>query len=142
MTISYDYDADIEVLHCRVGEDLVISEVADYLRSVHLDEQIKDGSFEIVYLDHVADFALRAQNVRDAEPQLRDRFSCGRLAATVFVGSRPLQVGIANMLSGLLVTMFPDYPAPVVRGRDEALEEIERIRSGAPVAAAIEGEKT
>ncbi len=140
MTISYDYDAEIEVLHCRFGEELVISEIVDYLRSVCLDERIKDGSFEIVYLDQVVDFALRAQNVRDAEPQLRDHLSRGRFLATVFVGSKPLQVGVANMLSGLLVTMFPDYPAPVVRGHDEAIKEIERIRSGAPVAAAIEGE--
>ncbi len=130
MPISYDYEVESGILRCRVGEELVISEIVEYLRTVYRDKRIREGTIEIVHLDQVADFAVRAPDVRDAEPQLHDHVASGKLMATIFVGSKPLQIGIANMLSGLLTTMFPDYSAPVVLGHDEALEEIASIRSG------------
>lgn len=140
MPISYRYDPENRLLECQVGTKLFIGELVEYLRAVQKDDAIKEGSIEIVSLDQVSEFAIRAQEVQDAEPELRSHLTRGDILATIFVGPQPLQTGIANMLSGLLATMFPEYPAPVVRGRDEALEEFESIRSGMREAADIERE--
>ena len=135
MPVTYNYDSENRILHCQVGGELLISEVVEYFRTAYQDERIQDGSIEVVHLDQVSEFNVRAQDVRDVEPQLRDYLVGGKFVASVFIGLQPLQVGIANMLSGMLTTMFPEYPAPVVGSEEEALEEIGSIRRGTGDAA-------
>ena len=130
MPVTYDYDPESRILHCQVGGELLISEVVDYFRTAYQDTRIQAGSVEVVYLDQVSEFKLRAQDIRDVEPLLRDYLIDGKFIASVFVGVQPLQVGIANMLSGMMTTMFPDYPAQVVGSQDEALQQITSIRGG------------
>ena len=128
MPIGYEYDSENKLLTCNIGEELVIVELVEYLRAARTDDRIEPATIEIVSLDQLRDFLIRAQDIRDVEPELGEFVANRNILGSVFLGESPLQMGIGRMLSGLVTTMFPNYPAPVVRDRDEVLREVEWIR--------------
>ncbi len=140
MPIDYDYDAERGLLTCEVGEELVVSELVEYLRAARTDDRLEPGTIELVSLDRVREFAIRAEDIRDVEPELREYVENVNIQGSIFHGATPLQAGVARMLSGMLTTMFPDYPAPVVRSRKDALEYAAKMRDGSLEDPLITGE--
>ena len=130
MPIGYEYDAEKRLLMCEVGEQLLIAELVEYLRAARTDDRIVPGTVELVSLEKIGEFAIRALDIQDAEPELRKYVDSVNILGSIFYGATPLQVGVGRMLSGMLTTMFPDYPAPVVPSRTDAFEYAERIRGG------------
>ena len=128
MPIGYEYDAETQLVHTKVGSELSLTELVDYLRALNNDDRIASNAVEIVLLQDIRDFSVRAADIQEIESELRENVVESGALGTIFVGDEPLQVGVANMLSGMLTALFPDYPAPVVRNMEEALEQVEAIR--------------
>ena len=128
MPIGYEYDPTAELVHTRVGSQLSLLEFVDHLRSLHDDDRIGGNAIELISLKAIRDFSVRAADIHGIETELRTHIVESGLIGAIFVGGGPLQVGVANMLSGLVATLFPDYPMLVVRNMEEALEKVDVIR--------------
>ncbi len=140
MPIDYDYDTERRILSCNVGHELLIAELAEYLRAARNDARIEPRTVEIVSLEEVREFAIKAQDIQGAEPEIREYVEDSRVVGSIFYGATPLQVGVGRMLSGMLTAMFPDYPAPVVPNRRDALEAVPEVRGGVLDNAVTYGE--
>ena len=130
MPIGYEYDPATQLVHTAVVSELSLPELVDHLRSIHNDDRIGANAVEIVSLEDIREFSVRAADVRGIESEIREFIDESDVIGTVFLGGRPLQFGVANMLSGMLMVLFPDYPTPVVRSSEEALEAVDIIRGG------------
>ena len=114
MPIGYEYDPATQLVHTTVGSELSLSELVDHLRSIHNDDRIDGNAIEIVSLKDIHDFMVRAADVQGIESEIRSSIVDGPLLGTIFIGEQPLQVGVANMLSGMLTALFPNFPTSVV----------------------------
>ena len=129
MPIGYEYDPASQIVHTKVGSQLSLLELVDHLRSLHNDGRFAGNAVEVVSLEAVRDFSVGAADIQGIESDIQTYIAESGLIGAIFVGGQPLQVGIANMLSGMLTTLFPDYPALVVRSMEEALEKADAIRA-------------
>ena len=133
MPIGYEYDPATRLVHTKVGSELSLAELVNHLRAMNNDDSLERGSIEIVSLEGINDFAVRGSDLHGIESVLQDFVAESAVVGTIFVGGEPLQFGVANMLSGMLKTLFPDFRAPVVRSLEEALEEADALRGGSNV---------
>ena len=127
MTIEYDYDPSLNVVHSQPSGNVSTSEISAYFLSVVSDDRISSDFLEVVHFGEVENFTFssdQAEGVAIAFNKVKEKVG---VRASIFIGKSDMQYGIGRMFQTFLNIYAPDHVVHVVRSEDEAEEAISGI---------------
>ena len=104
--ISYDYDADGNVIHCRPTGVITLDQIVAYFGDLTRDEELRDRATERVYFQDIADIALNYQETIKLRWEYAKLKAKKGIAETVFVTDSSLAYGMARMIQ----SVFTEIP--------------------------------
>ena len=99
--ISYDYDSDENVIHCRPAGVLTLDEIVGYFGELAGNEELRERATERVYFQNLTDIALSYTETIELRREYTKLKAKKGIAETVFVTDSNLSYGMARMIQAV-----------------------------------------
>ena len=126
MVVEYKYDKQSGIIYVYPGERLCFEDMRRYFQAIGSDETVKSGYVELVHFDQIKSFDMSADQAAQASELIKHMVDKKEEKAAVVIANTDLQYGMARMLSIILDDYFP---VSIVRTKDEAMFEIDKLTS-------------
>ena len=131
MPVNYSYIRENHTIDIYCSGCLTITEINQYFIDIDNDDGIPRETIEIVDLTGVNDFPVTSIEA-SAMPALYRKAHDGKaIQGTILIGAGEANYGMARMIQTYFNSIMPGHAFIVVRSREEAHVEIQRIRQAA-----------
>ena len=120
MPIKYEYDPNLNIVHCRPYGEVSTLEVTDHIKEISIADEVRTGFLEIIHLEDVEDFHFslkEAEYITKLYNALKENIE---ISSTIFIGENNLHFEIARMFKYLHDIHYPEGYVFIARNEEEA----------------------
>jgi hypothetical protein len=127
MTVSYEYDSALNIIHARPSDTLSIREIGSYFNDIMNERKIRQGIIEVVHFKNVDEFLFSSSEALIIPKMYGEFKERMKLKRTILIGESDIHFGIARMLQIIFEMKDIQRVVFAVRSETEANTLIQEI---------------